>query len=259
MTDLTDTTLLAFVDGELDPASAAEIAQHLARDRGAAETVRRLQSSSALVRAAFAEQEWQEVPRRLVALVEGRRVGLWLASRRQFASALAASVAACAAGFAGGVALERTLAKREGPAERLLGEVAGYHTVYAGETIPLDLAPASEAPRIEAWFADVLRRPVQIPDLARFGLVFQGARLLVADARPVAQLLYAAPGAPSRPLGVCITVWSGADRALETDRRDGVALALWARRGYAYVLVGWINPSRLRRMAVALAPALEKT
>ena len=77
------------------------------------------------------------------------------------------------------------------------------------------------------------------------------------DGRPVTQLLYAAPGQAQHPLGICMTAWSAGDRALSTGRRSGVDLALWARAGYAYVLVGWIDQARLRRMASALRPTLE--
>ncbi len=261
MTNLSETTLLAFVDGELDPAAAEEVSQQLAHDRAAAEMVRALRSSAALVRTAFAEPEWQHVPSHLAALVEGRRGwpgSRWLAGRRQFGAALGASLAACAAGLAAGIALERPWPEQKDPGAELLDEVAEYHTDFAGEASRLAIAPASKAAAIETWFAELLKRPVQIPDLGRFGLAFQGARLLIAGDRLVAQLLYSAAGKEGHPLGVCITAWPGPPVPLRTDERDGVALALWARRGFAYVLVGWMRSPLLERIAAALQPALEQ-
>lgn len=259
MTNLGETTLLAFVDGELDAAAAEEVTQQLAHDRAAAEMVRALRSSAALVRAAFAEPEWQEVPPRLVALVEGRGPRRWLAGRRQFAAALGASLAACATGLAAGMELDRPWPKHVEPGERLLAEVAEYHTDFAGEASRLAIAPAGKAAEIRSWFAAVLGRPVPIPSLDRFGLTFQGARLLVVDGQPVTQLLYAAAGKEGQPLGVCITTWSGPSVPLRTEQREGVALALWARAGFAYVLVGWTGPGLLKTIAAALQPTLEQT
>jgi anti-sigma factor RsiW len=257
--ELDESTLVAFVDGELDAAAAREVARLVAEDPAAQEKVRLLRSSAALVRAAFAKPDWEIVPPTLARLLARPRVLRLLAGRRQFATVIAASLAACVAGFAGGLGLRSVLSPRPGPAERLLDEVAEYHTVYAGHSGGLDIAPASEAPRILAWFADVLGRKLGIPDLASFGLAFHGARLLVVDGRPVTQLLYVEPGAPGHPLGVCITAWPGANKTLATERRDGVSLALWASEGYAYVLVGWMDPEPLRRLAAALRPALEAT
>ncbi|MGH7102944.1 MAG: anti-sigma factor family protein [Acetobacteraceae bacterium] len=259
MTTLSDTTLLAFVDGELDAAAQEKIAHELADDPAAAETVRLLRSSAALVRAAFAEPGWEAVPERLVALVQGQPARRWLADRRQFGLALAASIAACAAGFAGGIALERSPPEASPPAERLLAEVAEYHAAFAGEASRIAIAPASKAAEIAAWFTHVLGRPVPIPDLRRFGLAFHGARLLMIDERPVTQLLYARPDQASHPLGICITAWPFATLPLRIEHREGLALALWARAGFAYVLVGWTDAARLERIAASLEPVLERT
>lgn len=259
MTKLSDTTLLAFVDGELDAAEHEEIARELAHDPAAAETVRLLRSSAGLVRAAFAEPEWQAVPDQLAAKIEGRPARRWLADRRQFAWALAASAAACAAGFAGGVALDRGAPVALRPGERLLAEVAEYHTTFAGEPSRIAIAPASKAAEIAAWFTKVLGRPVPIPNLERFGLAFHGARLLVVDDRPVTQLLYIQPGEAGHPFGVCITAWPYAPMRLRIEHREGVGLALWAHAGFAYVLVGWADSGRLDRIAAALQPVLERT
>lgn len=258
MTTLSETTLLAFVDGELDVTTAEQVGQQLAHDHTAADTVRALRSSAALVRAAFPEAGRETVPADLVALVAGRRGWRRLAGRRQFTAALGASIAACAAGVAGGIALERPFPKQAEPAARLLAEVAEYHTGLAGEASRLAIVPASKAATIESWFSALLKRRMQIPDLAGFGLTFQGARIFVVHEHPVAQFLYAAPGEAGRPLGVCVTAWPGPKVPLRTEESDGVALALWAQAGYAYVLVGWVRPALLKSIAAVLGPKLEE-
>ncbi|HUA77823.1 MAG TPA: hypothetical protein VMA86_09130 [Acetobacteraceae bacterium] len=259
---LDEGTLVAFVDGELDPAAARDVARLLAEDPVAQKKVELLRRSTALVHAAFAGPEWEEVPPRLARLVAGPPVRREPdpRGRRQFGMAVAASVAAIA-GIAGGLGIHAILAPEPSPAAHLMDEVAEYHTVFARESHGFDILPASAAPRIESWFADVLGRRISIPDLGSFGLAFRGARLLVVGGRPVTQFLYAARGssarAPRHPFGVCVTAWPDADQTLTTARRDGVGLALWARDGYAYVLVGWMKAAELDRIAEAIRPALE--
>jgi anti-sigma factor RsiW len=255
--ELEETTLVAFVDGELDAEAAREVVRRIAEDAEAREKVRLLRGSTLLIRAAFAGPAWEEVPPRLARLVASPRARWLRTGRRQFGTILAASLAACVAGIAGGLGIRSLLVPQPGPAARLLDEVAEYHTVYARDSHGLEIVPAGAAPRIESWFSNLFGRKLAIPDLSAFGFAFRGARLLVVDGSPVAQFLYAAPDAPRHPLGVCVTAWSGDDQPLTTARHDGVDLALWARSGYAYVLVGWLHPAELSRIAVAIRVTLE--
>ncbi len=267
MAELDEGTLVAFVDGELDPAAAREVARRLAEDPAAQEKVWRLRRSASLVRAAFSQPGWERVPSRLSRLVAGPPRAL--AGRRRFAAAVAATIAACAVGFAGGLGIRAALrpgaSSDPDPAARLMDEVAEYHTVFARESHGLGIVPARSAPLIETWFADVLGRKLAVPDLRAFGLAFRGARLLVVDGDPVPQFLYGVSNPPpaaaspvhNHPFGICVTLWPDANRTLSIARRDGVTLALWAQGGYAYVLVGWMNAARLSRIAAAIRPALE--
>lgn len=252
MTNLDDATLVAFVDGELNAVSARAVTLALALDVAAQEKVRLLRASASLVRQAFAAEE--PVPPALIAFVKRKPRWPNRLSRRSFGRLTVPAVAACA-GIGAGFGVSHLL--QPGPVERLFAAVAEYQTAYAGDDGPLDIAPASDAPRIAAWFSDVLGRPVRIPNLGSFGLAFRGARLLAAGGRPIAQFLYADEDAPRHPLGVCLTAWRAADHTLTIERRDGVTLALWARGGYAYVLVGWVDPRELRRIAAAVRPVLD--
>ena len=260
MPELDDSTLVAFVDGELDATTMREVAGLIAADSGAQEKVRRLRASAVLVQAAFADPAYQQVAPNLVDMV-ARPASPEMAIRRprRLALALAASaVAATLVGFAGGLTVSRTWAPAEAPFTRqLLNEVADYHVVYAEEAEPLGEIPASRSDEIAAWFGRVLRRSVQIPDLSRVGLEFQGARLLVVDGRPVAQLLYAWPHQPARPLGFCITSGEPDDATIRDAHRKGVNLAVWGGNGYTYVLVGWVAADMLTALASELRPKMD--
>jgi anti-sigma factor RsiW len=273
--ELDEGTLVAFVDGELDAATAREVVRRIAEDPEVREKVRLLRGSALLIRAAFSGPAWEEVPPRLSRLVAQPRAR-WLArgpaprpaqrpqiGRRQYGMAIAASLAACVAGIAGGLGIRDFLTPEPSPTARLLDEVAEYHAVYARDSRGFEIVPASAAPRIKTWFADLLGRQLSIPDLAVFGFDFRGARLLVIDGSPVAQFLYvergAPPGASRHPLGVCVTAWPGDDEPLTTARRSGVDLALWTHGGFAYVLVGWLHPAELSQIAIAIRSTLETT
>lgn len=254
--------MVAFVDGELDPNAARDVARLIAMDPAAQEKVRLLRRSAMLVRAAFSGTEWEQVPPQLVGFVADPGARRKPGGRRQLGMAVAASAAAIA-GLAGGFGIQSVLAPRPSPAMHLMNEVAEYHTVFARYARGLGIVPASAAPLIEAWFSDVLGRRLNIPDLRSFNLDFHGARLFVVDNRPVTQLLYAARSGSSdmsnQFFGVCSIAWRDHDQPLTIARRDEVRLALWACDGYAYVLVGWMGAAELDRIIAAIRPMLEST
>lgn len=105
---LDEATLVAYVDGELDPATAREVEKALAGDARAQALLDELISTGGLVRSAFAAQLAEPVPERLVQAVlqapgpasasPGGGTPWWARP----ISALAASVLMIAVGFGGG-------------------------------------------------------------------------------------------------------------------------------------------------------------
>lgn len=67
MNRLDEETLLAYVDGQLDPARAAEVEARLAEDPEARETVRIFRESAALLRGRFDAPLHEPIPERLLA------------------------------------------------------------------------------------------------------------------------------------------------------------------------------------------------
>lgn len=268
MNELDDATLVAFVDGELEPTAMREVAALVARDPAAEEKVRLLRASATLVRAAFSDPRYQVVPAVLTERLSrpgrgdlGRgdlgRGDLGRGDpgrRRTLGLAAAASIAALLVGISGGAALREASAPPPRSDNGLLADIAEYHVVYARAGGDFGTVPAAQAAEIEAYLRKLLHRPVRIPDLSQFGLTFQAARLLVADDRPVAQLLYGRAGQTKRPLGLCITAGMPERASLRVTRRDGVTLAQWGERGFTYVLVGWDGADVLTRLADHLRP-----
>jgi anti-sigma factor RsiW len=258
MRGLDDATLVAFVDGELDPDAMHDVAEAIANDPAAQEKVRLLRLSAPLVRAVFRQPAFQEVnpevermltrPRRLLSRLAPVRAPL----------ALAASIAMLVIGLGAGLFIGGRAPVSLGFGERLLGEVADYHVVYARETEHLVEVPASQREHIEAWLGEHLHRSLRVPDLGDRGLTFEGARLLVVDGRSVAQLLYAAPGDEHHPLALCIAGGAESDAPAIVQSREGINLAAWRAGGYFYVLAGWQPPAFLKDVAAELSPALSR-
>jgi anti-sigma factor RsiW len=254
MTRLDDSTLAAFVDGELDPAETRRVASALEHDPEAREKVRRLRQSASLVKAVFDQPVYRGVSAGLDEAIAASAAGTgW----RRFALPVAASIIAAAV-FAGGFSLGEMHGRQpQDFSARLLDEVADYHIVYAQEQEHQVELPAHRIDEIEAWLGNRLHRSLRVPDLSKRGLEFRGARLLVVDGKPVAQLLYGWPDQPQRPLALCISTGAPGMSGLTYERRGEVNLALWRSNAYTYVLVGWVDPSFLTQLAADVGPQLD--
>ena len=83
-----------------------------------------------------------------------------------------------------------------------------------------------------------LPQQVRLPDLKPWGLTFRGARLVVVEGRPAAQLVY---GTDNKAIGL-LTLVIGASKQPDIpptfDRRQDVNLLYWRHQGHAYALVG---------------------
>lgn len=246
---LDDSTLVAYVDGELAPDRTRAVERALAHDPEARLTVRRLRETGALLRAACSEARFQaEVPNGVRHLAHGSSARV-LRRARAVAAALAlalvvatASVYLITAGWGPG----RTDEERSG-VEDVAEEVAAYHLVYSHETKHLVEVPAEQTPEIETWLGGRLNRALQVPDLTGHGLRFAGARLLVVNEQPVAQLVYTR--AQGAPIAVCITFSDPTATPLDVSRRHGLNVGTWSAAGYLYVVVGALPETHLRRIA----------
>jgi anti-sigma factor RsiW len=173
--------------------------------------------------------------------------------------AVAASVVIMALGFGAGLlAGGRHGAVNGGFAAHLFDEVADYHTMYAQEDEHQVEIGADHRDQIEAWLGSRLHRHLRIPDLADRSLTFVGARLLVVDGSPVAELVYHWPDQPHKPLALCITFGDPGEQPMQSDARDGLQQVAWRHRGYSYLLVGWSPQPVLSSIAAELMPKLER-
>jgi anti-sigma factor RsiW len=245
-----ENTLVAYVDGELDAATAREVEQALESSPAARNTVAKLRSSAALVRAAFADAVHEPPPPGLVELLRAAQPER---RPRRFALPLAASIAlliGVGIGVAAGVTGARQLAPQaeaQGAMDRLMGDVAEYHRLYAREQRHMVEVSAAETPHIEDWLGRRMKGQLQIPDLSAQGLAFQGGRLLAFDGKPMAELIYKPSDGP--PVGLCIAFAAPGMGGSATVERGDLTVTHWVDNGYVYSVVGWANDRRIHAIA----------
>jgi len=256
MTRFDDAVLVAYVDGELDESTARKVEAAIAQDPETHRKVELLRRSAVLAAAVFEQPKYHQVTSGIASNVSAPPPSRWarLRPRWRFALPIAASIVAALIGF--GVGFWRGSAESDF-AEQLLDEVAEYHVVFAREREHQVEVTADRIDDIESWLGERLGRKLVVPDLSDRGLTFRGARLLVVRHQPVAQLVYGFPGRHDRPLALCIAAGSSDENQLRTQTENGVNLAMWARKGFIYVLAGWIDPSVLTTLAGELAPKLD--
>jgi anti-sigma factor RsiW len=250
MTEPDDNTLVAYVDGELDAATAREVERWLETSPAARNTVGKLRASAALVRAAFADAVHEPPPAGLVELL---RTHPTRRAARANVLPIAASIALVVGlglGAAGGLLGARQLAPQAAAAvsmDRLLDDVAEYHRVYAREQRHMVEVPAAETPHLEDWLGRRMKGQLTIPDLASQGLAFQGGRLLAFDGKPMAELIYKPADGP--PVGLCIAFALPGMKGAGTVQRGDLTVLHWVDNGYVYSVVGWANDRQIHAIA----------
>ncbi len=227
--------LSARLDNALPAPEAAAIDRALAADPALKARYDALAAADAAARADFAAMLAAPLPLSLA-----RAVGSAPAVPARAANAdrplwtrLAAGLVLLAIGAGGGW----MAARQSTPARDWIADVGDYHAVYAAQTRHLAEVPASEADHIVTWLTAQVGPQAEIPDLTANGLTFEGARLLVADGKPVAQLMYS--DAAGQVVALC---WIASDKP-PTDAATPRALGafdafVWGEPGARYILIG---------------------
>jgi anti-sigma factor RsiW len=264
-----DERLIAYLDGELEPAERREVEAWLESDPSAREKLAALAESANLVRLAFDEVMHEPLPERLIAAARAETAASELgaqvlpfkgrqrvprsgaAQRWWIALPVAASLFGLLLG--GGVAYvsvgklaptavggKRAAVETAAVDKAWLDNAAGYFKLFvsAGEGGLVDV-PANADPR-EALqkISQSLPHEVRLPDLKPWGLSFRGARLVVAEGRPAAQLVYTTENKAIGPLTLIIGSTKEPDISPTLARRQDVNLLYWRHQGRAYALAG---------------------
>ena len=262
-----DADLNGFVDGRIDPARAAALAESLASDPQARARMDAWKRQNESLRTMFASVLFEPLPVRLLpGAVPPRSPGAAPARRREaeprdvaaprgrLAGALVtASLGMALVGFVLGALASLgtdgfglgdrlTAGRRHVPAERAapagpLGDRAAQaHRIYLGDGARQVELTAAEEPKLLRWLQHRLAAPARIPDLGRLGWTFVGGRILPGPQGAEAFLVYG--NGPER-LGLTVSR-SPAGTAEPSVRRAGaaepIAVATWDDGAFSYAL-----------------------
>jgi anti-sigma factor RsiW len=269
-----DEALVAYLDGELDPAERRHVEAWLDADPAVRERLAALAHSTDLVRSAYADIVNEPVPERLLAAARGesataakapsgegqgaeihvlrpRRAKPTALGRRWYIGAAAAAglfgVVIGGAGTYLGMGMlppppsgtdQTQLAASAAQRLWLDNAAASYKlAVNAGDNMLVDV-PASNDPREALQRISQNVPQVRLPDLKPWGLTLRGARLVAVDGRPAAQLVYVADDKALGPVTLIISAAKQPDLSPTVERRQDVNLLYWRNQGRAYALVG---------------------
>jgi anti-sigma factor RsiW len=140
-----------------------------------------------------------------------------------------------------------------------LDNAAGYFklVVNAGDNPPVDV-PAIGHPR-EALLkiSHDLPQEVRLPDLKPWGLSFRGARRVIEEGRPAAQLVFTTDNKAIGPLSLIIGSSKEPDIPPTLARRQDVNVLYWRHEGRVYALVGQSDVGYLWKIANDVAWQLD--
>ncbi|WP_374440839.1 anti-sigma factor [Stella sp.] len=261
-----DETLVAFVDGELDEATATEVAHALEADAELAARVEMFRSSSVLVRAAFAGVIDEPVPERLMAAARGaaaddaggkvvpfpkrRPIGRWIAL--PLAASVAALMIGASAGYWAGRSPVAPPVTETAATSGLVDNLAGYYDLYTvgGEPEQMAFADMRTAERdgLQSWLSSRLDRETKVPDLSPFGYNLRGGRIVISEGRPAGQIIYENP-TDKRPIAIYVGATTKRDAQLTLDQRKDVNVAYWRREGRTIAVFGKSDKSVIRDIA----------
>jgi anti-sigma factor RsiW len=258
MTDIS-IKLSAYLDGELDAAEARSVEAMLEKDPALQAELDELISADALAQDQFDALLSDPVPLALAQKIKALPVGVppsRPASRPVWA-ALAAGLALFVSGGMGGYYLK----DRISPAGPLvaqagwLNDIADYHAIYANQQRHLVEVRADESDHLKKWLGTSVGVAFSIPDLTGFGLTFEGGRLLVANGKPVGQLMYRQ--ADGAVIALCLQSSPNGDTtsppAFKQQTLKGFDFVSWKGNGAAYVVVGPGGQSGLADIAAQAA------
>lgn len=250
--------LSAFLDGELAPEQMQAVEDALVDNPELQAALEVLVFADSMAQSEFADLAAEPVPLALAAAIRAAPeptdiVAAPPVSRRSSGWMIAAAVAGAlvigsGVGFFWGQNTASTQIAANGG---WLGDIAEYHVVYASQVRHLVEVPAEEADHIEAWLSATLGATVTVPDLSDQGLSFEGARLLVASGRPVAQLVYT--DAEGRVVALCQIGSDTPQDSFASRSIDGVEMISWGGVDANFVVVTDVPQFDLDAVARAAA------
>lgn len=252
---VSETTLRAYVDGELDAAGMADVEAALACSEELREQAALMRASRLPYRDAFAAQRLPEMPDEL-----RQRIECWSAladepdrqlslQRRRWLGFGAAVAASFAAGLWVPVPLRLQPLAAEDPA--WIQAIARYQALYVRDSFERMSEDPERARALLTAFAAEGGGRISIPDLRPLGLTLRRVQRLAVGDLPLMQLEYLP--ASGKPVSLCVLAARQRDAGVVTRRVEGVGVSRWRRGGFEFVMVADMPVAQVEGIAARVA------
>jgi anti-sigma factor RsiW len=244
---VTDTDLVAFVDGRLPAGRHQAIADMVRKEPLLAERIAVLTEGTPILSEAFTPMLASApaaLETRIRALADSGAAANSIPSRRWIigAGSLAASFAVGA--FAGGLLTGKTLQTDWREA------VAQYHALYGKPTTARLNPSADEREQELALVSAALGRSLAYIHNVAEGYTYKRAQVLEFEGDALIQIVFESSG--KVPLAFCLKRSSIAVRPVVTENRVGMALASWTRNGIDELVVARLPAVEIKALAERL-------
>jgi anti-sigma factor RsiW len=254
MSNITETDLHAYVDGQLDDSRRVQVEGHLAHDPAATESVRIWREQNEALRALYNPALNEPVPQRLLAARVPRRrwpsyalaagaMGLsfalgWVSQSYRTDRFVEAASAAGHAASAAAASLPR--------------RAAVAYAVYAPEVRhPVEVG-ADQQDHLVKWLSKRLGHDLKVPVLTQQGFELVGGRLLPGGKGPVAQFMYQDARGQRITLYVSLRDAEPRDTAFRFSQEDKIAVFYWIDGKLGYALSGEMDRASLLAVATVV-------
>lgn len=249
--DVRESQIHAFVDGQLDEETRAQVAAYLDAHPEIARRARQYaRHKSAIIEAMTASGHEKRVDTAALAERLAQRLAERTAPRpyRRRIAAVAAGLLLVAVGWTARTMVDHV---RQAAIPDAVESAALAHHIFAEDRLrPVEL-PASAVREMAAWFSGHLGERIRIPNLAGVGLNLIGGRLLSNDEGPMAQLLYEDGKGRRLTLYLSPRIGEEVDN-LEVVGLDDVNAGYWQEDDILYAIVANTAKEQIRMIAAEL-------
>lgn len=256
---ITEQDLHAYLDGELDADSRAEIESWLAEHPDEADKLTDWRTRNTQLHALFDDVLAEPIPSKMATALEQRarpaNLGTWWRG--------AAAILLLVAGVGAGWVLRGELGPpdsenpvRLADSENFVRRAVSAHVVYVRERRHAVEVWAKEERHLVAWLSKRLRHKVKAPYLADAGFRLVGGRLLPDEGAPAAQFMYEDKAKRRVTLYTRRTRGDG-DPAFRFEGRGNLSAFYWVGGPLAFALLGEMKREELLALARTVSEQLQ--